>query len=98
MFSEVLGDHYHASNNFSEVPLLYDPKKYKRYLSGICHINSFNENVVLSQLSDFLLTLKTCKSVCYVSVVAISRVQMIHSDLVIDQDIVFWYLIHVERR
>jgi hypothetical protein len=49
LFSEVLGEHYHASNNFIEVPLLYEPKKYKRYLSGICHINSFNENVVLSQ-------------------------------------------------
>jgi len=42
-------EHYHASNNFSEVPLSYEPKKYKRYLSGICYINSFNENVVLSQ-------------------------------------------------
>jgi hypothetical protein len=48
LFSEVLvlGEHYHASSNFIEVPLLYEPKKYKRYLSGICHINSFNENVV----------------------------------------------------
>ena len=50
LFSEVLVEHYHASNNFNEVPLFYEPKKYKRYLSGICHINRFNdENVVLSQ-------------------------------------------------
>ena len=28
LFSEVLGEHYHASNNFNEVPLLYEPKKY----------------------------------------------------------------------
>ena len=34
---------------FNEVPLLYEPKKYKQYLSGNCHINSFNENIVLSQ-------------------------------------------------
>jgi hypothetical protein len=63
LFSEVLGEHYHASNNFIEVPLLYEPKKYQRYLSGICHINSFNENVIhafavkrlLTYLDNFLL-------------------------------------------
>jgi hypothetical protein len=45
LFSEVLGEHYHASNNFSEVPLSYEPKKYKLHDQAVINEYEFNHCV-----------------------------------------------------
>ena len=78
MFSEVLDEDYRASNNFNGVPLLYEPKS----ISGI-----YLESAILIVSTKTLCFRSKATSClpwqlvnrCYVSVVAISRVQMMHS-------------------